>query len=259
MTTKTNGTPLLSIEGVWKSFGDLPVLRGVDLTIDAGEVTCVLGPSGSGKSTMLRCVNHIERVDRGYVRVGGELIGYREEGGKLFELSERAICHQRSAIGMVFQQFNLFPHMTVLENVVEAPIRVQKVAREAASARARDLLGRVGLLAKADAYPRQLSGGQQQRVAIARALATQPRLMLFDEPTSALDPELVGEVLETMRALAQDGMTMMVVTHEIGFAREVADAVVFMDDGVVVESGPPAAVLDAPAHERTRSFLRKVL
>jgi polar amino acid transport system ATP-binding protein len=260
MSALVTGTaPLVSIEGVWKSFGELEVLRGIDLAIAAGEVTCVLGPSGSGKSTLLRCVNHIERVDRGYVRVCGDLMGYREQDGKLHELPERAVCRQRARIGMVFQQFNLFPHLSVLENVIEAPMRVQGVPGAVAVDRARELLGKVGLLAKVDAYPRELSGGQQQRVAIARAVATGPQLMLFDEPTSALDPELVGEVLDAIRALAEEGMTMMIVTHEIGFARELADTVVFMDDGLVVESGTPSAVLDQPSQERTRGFLSKVL
>jgi polar amino acid transport system ATP-binding protein len=254
-----SGAPLLVIDGVCKSFGELEVLKGVDLTVEAGQVTCLLGPSGSGKSTLLRCVNHIERVDRGYVRVAGELMGYREHDGKLWELPERAICGQRARLGMVFQQFNLFPHMTVLENVIAAPVHVQRVRRTEAVERAGELLAKVGLADKSHVYPRQLSGGQQQRVAIARALATRPILMLFDEPTSALDPELVGEVLDVMRELARDGMTMIVVTHEVGFAREVADVVVFMDGGVVVEAGAPREVLDAPVHARTRGFLSKVL
>jgi polar amino acid transport system ATP-binding protein len=220
---------------------------------------CLLGPSGSGKSTLLRCINHLEKINAGRLSVDGELVGYRESGGKLHELHERDVCAKRAEIGMVFQHFNLFPHMTAIENVTLGPTRVAKVQRDEASQRARDLLVRVGLGDKIDSYPVALSGGQQQRVAIARALAMQPKLMLFDEPTSALDPELVGDVLDVMRQLAKDGMTMIVVTHEIGFAREVADTVVFMDEGVVVESGKPDQVLSSPKHERTRTFLSKVL
>jgi polar amino acid transport system ATP-binding protein len=222
-------------------------------------VMCLLGPSGSGKSTFLRCINHLEKIHSGRLSVDGELVGYRQVGDRLHELRESEIAHKRAEIGMVFQHFNLFPNMTALDNVTCAPIRVKKLARERARERARELLGSVGLADKLDAYPVQLSGGQQQRVAIARALAMEPKLMLFDEPTSALDPELVGEVLGVMKQLARDGMTMIVVTHEIGFAREVADTVVFMDEGVVVESGSPAEVLTTPRHERTRSFLSKVL
>jgi polar amino acid transport system ATP-binding protein len=220
---------------------------------------CVLGPSGSGKSTLLRCINHLEKINSGRLYVDGELVGYREADGKLYELREDEVARKRAAIGMVFQQFNLFPHMTALENVTLAPTRVRGVPRSDARNRAQQLLQRVGLGDKLNTYPLALSGGQQQRVAIARALAMDPKLMLFDEPTSALDPELVGDVLDAMRQLARDGMTMIVVTHEMGFAREVADEIVFMDDGVVVEAGPPAEVLGSPRHERTRAFLSKVL
>ncbi|GLY51090.1 amino acid ABC transporter ATP-binding protein [Lentzea sp. NBRC 102530] len=240
---------MIEVLGVHKSFGSLEVLRGVSLDVAAGEVVVVLGPSGSGKSTLLRTINHLEKVDRGYITIDGDLIGYRRRGGKLHELKEREILKQRRDIGFVFQNFNLFPHLTALENVAEV----------AGLADARHFLERVGLADKADAYPRQLSGGQQQRVAIARALATRPKVVLFDEPTSALDPELVGEVLDVLRDLARSGTTMVVVTHEIGFAREVADRIVFMDEGVIVEEGPPADVLDHPVHERTRAFLSKVL
>ncbi|BAL89031.1 putative ABC transporter ATP-binding protein [Actinoplanes missouriensis 431] len=245
--------------GVHKSFGSLHVLRGVDLTALAGTVTVILGPSGSGKSTLLRSINHLEKVDRGLVRVGGELIGYRQSGSKLHELSERQILKQRAGIGFVFQNFNLFPHLTALENVAEAPVSAQGRPKSLVYERSRELLDRVGLSDKSDAYPRQLSGGQQQRVAIARALALEPQLILFDEPTSALDPELVGEVLDVLRDLARAGTTMIVVTHEIGFAREAADNVIFMDEGQIVEQGPPAQVLDNPRHDRTRAFLSKVL
>ncbi|MBM7805057.1 polar amino acid transport system ATP-binding protein [Geodermatophilus bullaregiensis] len=245
--------------GIHKSYGSLEVLRGVDLRVRPGEVTCLLGPSGSGKSTLLRCLNHLERVDAGTVRIDGELVGYRVKGDKVYELPKREVAQQRRNVGMVFQRFNLFPHMTVVQNVIEAPTRVLGQPRAEARERARELLAQVGLADKAQAYPVQLSGGQQQRVAIARALAMQPKLMLFDEPTSALDPELVGEVLDVMRRLADGGMTMVVVTHEIGFAREVGDTVVFLDGGVVVEEGTPADVLGRPQHERTRSFLSKVL
>lgn len=219
----------------------------------------MIGPSGSGKSTFLRCINHLEQITAGRLYVDGELVGYRERGGKLHEMRPREVARQRRQVGMVFQHFNLFPHRTALENVIEAPIHVNRVKKDVAVARARDLLDQVGLADKADAYPLQLSGGQQQRVAIARALAMNPKLMLFDEPTSALDPELVGEVLGVMKKLAAEGMTMVVVTHEMGFAREVADQVVFMDGGVVVESGPPSEVLANPRHERTKAFLSKVL
>ena len=252
-------TPLLKAEGVHKRFGRLEVLRGVSLEVAAGEVLCLLGPSGSGKSTFLRCINHLEKIDAGRLWVDGELVGYRQSGDRIYELRESEVARKRAEIGMVFQRFNLFPHMTALENVVEAPIRVKRTPRGRALERGRELLARVGLEDKLGAYPAQLSGGQQQRVAIARALAMRPKLMLFDEPTSALDPELVGEVLDAMRRLAQDGMTMVVVTHEIGFAREVGDTVAFMDAGIVVESGDPRDVLASPRHERTRAFLSKVL
>ncbi|AWT42234.1 MULTISPECIES: amino acid ABC transporter ATP-binding protein [Streptomyces] len=250
---------MVDIRSVHKSFGPLDVLKGIDLQVRTGEVTVVLGPSGSGKSTLLRTINHLEKVDRGAISVDGALIGYRRSGDKLHELPEREVLKQRIRIGFVFQNFNLFPHLTVLENVIEAPVAALKRPRDQAVATARRLLERVGLADKADAYPRQLSGGQQQRVAIARALALEPKLLLFDEPTSALDPELVGEVLDVIKDLAHQGTTMIVVTHEIGFAREVADTVVFMDDGRIVEQGPPAEVLDRPRHERTRTFLSKVL
>jgi polar amino acid transport system ATP-binding protein len=244
---------------VHKRFGHVEVLRGIDLTVQPGEVACIIGPSGSGKSTFLRCINHLERIDSGEMRVAGQLIGYRESGGKLYELRESEVAKQRRDIGMVFQRFNLFPHMTAAENVMEAPRTVRREPRQAARERAERLLDRVGLSDKYDSYPAQLSGGQQQRVAIARALAMEPRLMLFDEPTSALDPELVGEVLDVMRGLARDGMTMVVVTHEMGFAREVGDSLVFMDEGRVVEAGEPLEVLTNPQHQRTKAFLSKVL
>ncbi|WP_096905575.1 amino acid ABC transporter ATP-binding protein [Dietzia sp. WMMA184] len=252
-------TTMVRAEQVCKNFGSLRVLKGIDLEVAAGEVLCLVGPSGSGKSTFLRCINHLERVDAGRLYVDGELVGYREKGDKLFEISPKQAARQRRDIGMVFQHFNLFLHRTALENVIEAPMLVKGQSRGEATERARDLLAKVGLAAKADAYPAQLSGGQQQRVAIARALAMEPKLMLFDEPTSALDPELVGEVLGVMRDLADAGMTMVVVTHEMGFAREVADTVAFMDDGVVVESGTPADVLTSPSHQRTKDFLSKIL
>ena len=251
--------PMVKAEGLHKRFGRLDVLKGINLEVQRGEVMCLLGPSGSGKSTFLRCINHLEKINAGRLSVDGELVGYREQDGKLYELHEREVAKKRSEIGMVFQHFNLFPHMTALANVTLAPIRVGGVSRDEARQRGSDLLSRVGLGDKLNIYPVALSGGQQQRVAIARALAMQPKLMLFDEPTSALDPELVGDVLDAMRQLAKDGMTMIVVTHEMGFARGAADSVVFMDDGVVVESGPPDSVLSNPQHERTRSFLSKVL
>ncbi|MBF6299939.1 amino acid ABC transporter ATP-binding protein [Nocardia amamiensis] len=250
---------MIVADQVCKNFGALRVLNGVSLEVGRGEVLCVIGPSGSGKSTFLRCINHLEQVNAGRLYVDGELVGYREKNGKLYELHPRDAAKQRREIGMVFQHFNLFPHRTALENVIEAPTQVKKVRMAEAVTRARDLLDRVGLAEKANAYPAQLSGGQQQRVAIARALAMDPKLMLFDEPTSALDPELVGEVLTVMRELAESGMTMVVVTHEMGFAREVADQLVFMDGGVVVEAGPPRELLANPRHERTKAFLSRLL
>ena len=250
---------MVRAEQVHKSFGPLEVLKGIDLEVRSGEVCCLLGPSGSGKSTFLRCINHLEKIDAGRIWVDGDLIGYRERGGKLYEMRDRDVAAQRRAIGMVFQRFNLFPHMTVLQNVTEAPVLLRQAKKAQAREHAAQLLDRVGLGDKLGAYPGQLSGGQQQRVAIARALAMRPKLMLFDEPTSALDPKLVGEVLDTMKDLARDGMTMIVVTHEIGFAREVGDHLVFMDGGVVVEQGDPREVISSPQHERTKAFLAKVL
>jgi len=257
MTTKSEF--MVQAQNVRKSFGTHEVLKGITLTVAHGEVMCLVGPSGSGKSTFLRCINHLDVVNGGRLLVDGELIGYRDGGEKLFELKASEAALQRRDIGMVFQKFNLFPHLTALENVIEAPVRVKKLKRADAIARGKELLTRVGLEEKFDSYPAHLSGGQQQRVAIARALAMDPKLMLFDEPTSALDPELVGEVLDVMRELAKSGMTMIVVTHEMGFAREVADSLVFMDNGVVVESGKPTEVLLSPKHERTKAFLSKVL
>ncbi|MBN9746196.1 MULTISPECIES: amino acid ABC transporter ATP-binding protein [unclassified Amycolatopsis] len=252
-------TPVVSAQKVCKSFGSLDVLKGIDLEVHDREVLCLIGPSGSGKSTLLRCINHLEKIDAGRLYVDGVLVGYRERGGRLHELRDKEIAAQRKNIGMVFQRFNLFPHMTALENVMEAPVQVRREPKAQVRERALELLDRVGLADKARSYPGQLSGGQQQRVAIARALAMQPKLMLFDEPTSALDPELVGDVLGVMRQLAKDGMTMVVVTHEMQFAREVADKVFFMDGGVVVESGSPDEVIGDPKHERTKSFLARVL
>jgi polar amino acid transport system ATP-binding protein len=249
----------LRVQGLRKSFGHNEVLCGIDFEVNEGEVACILGPSGSGKSTMLRCINHLEEIDGGRIYLDGNLIGYREHRDGLMELKPKEVARQRSGIGMVFQSFNLFPHRTALENVMEGPVFVRGVARARAREEAALLLERVGLADKGRSYPAHLSGGQQQRVAIARALAMKPALMLFDEPTSALDPELVGEVLGVMRQLAKDGMTMLVVTHEIGFAREVADVAVFMDGGAIIESGPPAQVLVDPKEERTRSFLARVL
>jgi polar amino acid transport system ATP-binding protein len=249
----------VEVQGVHKSFGNLEVLRGIDLLIRRGEVTVILGPSGSGKSTLLRTLNHLEKVDRGLIQVDGQPVGYRLKGRKLHELREREILEQRTRVGFVFQNFNLFPHLTVLDNVTEAPVSAQRRNRQEVEAEAKALLERVGVADKLNAYPRQLSGGQQQRVAIARALALRPAVMLFDEPTSALDPELVGEVLDVIKQLAGEGTTLVVVTHEIGFAREVADTVVFMDAGLIIEQGPPADVLDDPKHERTQAFLSKVL
>jgi polar amino acid transport system ATP-binding protein len=254
-----SGVPMLRAEAVCKRFGHLEVLKGISLEVRPGDVMCLLGPSGSGKSTFLRCINHLEKIDAGRLWVDGDLVGYRQDGDKLYEQREAEVARKRTEIGMVFQRFNLFSHMTALENVIEAPVQVKKVPRKEAVEQARELLAGVGLAEKADAYPAQLSGGQQQRVAIARALAMRPKLMLFDEPTSALDPELVGDVLDAMRKLASDGMTMVVVTHEIGFAREVGDTLVFMDEGVVVETGDPREVLANPRHERTKAFLSKVL
>ncbi|MDH6232248.1 polar amino acid transport system ATP-binding protein [Mesorhizobium soli] len=250
---------MVQATGVRKSFGALEVLKGIDLSLSYGQVMCLLGQSGSGKSTFLRCINHLERIDYGRIRVDGELIGYKEHNGHLQEMHEHEIARQRINIGMVFQHFNLFPHMTALENVIEGPIGVKREPREEVKERAHAILRRVGLAEKVSAYPRQLSGGQQQRVAIARALAMRPKLILFDEPTSALDPELVSDVLDVMRDLAESGMTMIVVTHEIGFAREVADRVVFMAGGEVVEEGKPADVLGNPSHPQTQAFLSKVL
>jgi polar amino acid transport system ATP-binding protein len=250
---------MVKAEAVRKRFARNEVLKGITLEVQPGEVLCLLGPSGSGKSTFLRCINHLEKIDSGRLSVDGELVGYREEGHELHELHESEVARKRAEIGMVFQHFNLFPHMTARDNVTCAPIRVKGEPGDRAREHAQELLGRVGLEDKLDVYPSQLSGGQQQRVAIARALAMRPKLMLFDEPTSALDPELVGDVLAAMQQLAREGMTMIVVTHEMGFAREVADTVTFMDDGLVVESGPPGEVLGNPQHERTREFLSKVL
>ncbi len=252
-------TPMVRAEAVHKNFGRLEVLRGINVEVAPREVMCLIGPSGSGKSTFLRCINHLEKIDAGRLWVDGELVGYEQRGDKLHELPDRVVCRKRSEIGMVFQRFNLFPHMTALQNVVEAPVRVKGESGPVAVERGRRLLARVGLADKVDVYPNQLSGGQQQRVAIARALAMEPKLLLFDEPTSALDPELVGEVLDVMRGLAEEGMTMVVVTHEMGFAREAGDTLLFMDGGVVVEAGTPREVLANPQHERTRSFLAKVL
>jgi len=251
--------PMVKSENVHKSFGKIEVLKGIDLEVASGAVMCIVGPSGGGKSTFLRCINHLEKIDAGRLSVEGQLVGYVERGGKLHEMKEKEVAAQRRDIGMVFQRFNLFPHMTAMQNIMEGPIRVQKQAKAVARERAEKLLDRVGLSDKPAAYPAQLSGGQQQRVAIARALAMEPKLMLFDEPTSALDPELVGEVLDVMKDLAQSGMTMIVVTHEMGFAREVGDQVVLMADGVIVESGDPKEVLTNPKHQRTKDFLSKVL
>ena len=250
---------MVNAEGVHKRFGSLEVLKGIDLQVERSEVMVILGPSGSGKSTFLRCINHLEKINRGRITVDGTIVGYRQRGDKLHELKESEVAQERAAIGMVFQRFNLFPHMTALGNITEAPVRVLRQSRDEAGRHGRELLERVGLADRADSYPAQLSGGQQQRVAIARALAMKPKLMLFDEPTSALDPELVGEVLEVMKGLARDGMTMVVVTHETGFAREVADSVVFMDEGVVVEEAPPQELFGNPQHERTKRFLATVL
>jgi polar amino acid transport system ATP-binding protein len=250
---------MVDAQQVHKSFGPHEVLKGIDFQVAPGQVVCLLGPSGSGKSTFLRCINHLEKINAGRLFVDGELVGYRQQGDKLHELSEKDVAKKRTEIGMVFQHFNLFPHMTALGNIIEAPCQVKNEPKAEVRQRATELLAKVGLGDKASAYPRQLSGGQQQRVAIARALAMRPKLMLFDEPTSALDPELVGDVLAVMKDLARSGMTMIVVTHEIGFAREVADTVVFMDGGVVVEQGPPSEIISNPRHERTKAFLSQVL
>ncbi|MGI8330471.1 amino acid ABC transporter ATP-binding protein [Actinomadura scrupuli] len=249
---------MLTARQIEKSYGDLKVLNGVDLDVERGEVVCIIGPSGSGKSTFLRCINHLESIDHGRITLDGEVIGYRRSGNRMIELSDRRIARQRQAIGMVFQSFNLFPHKTVLANTAQPPTVLGKCGKAEGRARALALLERVGLSDKADAYPAHLSGGQQQRVAIARALAMEPKLLLFDEPTSALDPELVGDVLAVMKDLANDGLTMIVVTHEMAFAREVADRVVFMGDGVVIEQGSPRQVLENPRHARTRAFLQRV-
>ena len=259
MSGKMVSGKMVLADNVHKSFGTLEVLKGIDFTVDPGEVSVIIGPSGSGKSTFLRCINHLERINAGRIWVDGDLIGYRQRGDKLHEMRDKDIAAQRRSIGMVFQRFNLFPHMTALQNVVEAPIRARRQSKRDCTDKAEALLDRVGLGDKFSTYPGQLSGGQQQRVAIARALAMEPKLMLFDEPTSALDPELVGEVLDVMKDLARDGMTMIVVTHEIGFAREVGDRLTFMDGGVVVESGAPRDVISSPQHDRTKSFLSKVL
>ncbi|RKT06858.1 amino acid ABC transporter ATP-binding protein (PAAT family) [Streptomyces sp. 3211.6] len=258
MTAKT-AQPMVKAEGVHKSYGAAHILRGIDLEVAPREVFCLVGPSGSGKSTFLRCINHLERINAGRLSVDGQLVGYKQKGDKLYELKDSEVAAQRRDIGMVFQRFNLFPHMTAIENVMEAPVMVKGESKAVARERAVKLLDRVGLGDKGGNYPTQLSGGQQQRVAIARALAMEPKLMLFDEPTSALDPELVGDVLDVMRDLAESGMTMIVVTHEMGFAREVGDNLVFMDGGVVVESGHPREVLGNPQHDRTKAFLSKVL
>ena len=255
----TSGQPMVRAEQVWKSFGKLDVLKGIDLVVKPRETFVLLGPSGGGKSTLLRCINHLEKIDAGRLYVDGELMGYIERGDILHEMPQREVAKQRAKIGMVFQRFNLFPHLTAIQNVMESPIMVQRMNRKEAEHEAEKLLTEVGLKEKLDVYPAQLSGGQQQRVAIARALAMKPKLMLFDEPTSALDPELVGEVLDVMKQLARDGMTMVVVTHEIGFAKEAADGVALIDGGVIVEMGPPEQVLVNPREERTKLFLSKVL
>ncbi|MFP3579709.1 amino acid ABC transporter ATP-binding protein [Arthrobacter sp. efr-133-TYG-104] len=252
-------TAMVEARGVRKNFGVIEILKGIDLRVEKGSVTCLIGPSGSGKTTFLRCINHLEKVDAGRLYVNEHLVGYAERNGKLYEMKERQTARSRLNAGMVFQRFNLFPHMTVLENIIEAPVHVLGRPRKEVVVEAQALLDRVGLGDRGSSYPQELSGGQQQRIAIARALAMKPQLMLFDEPTSALDPELVGEVLDVMKALAEAGMTMVVVTHELGFARQVADQVIFMDGGVVVESGPPEEVLDNPQQERTKAFLSKVL
>ncbi len=257
--TSISGAPTLSVERVCKSFGSTEVIKDISFEVKQGEVICLIGPSGSGKSTLLRCINYLERPQSGCVYVEGELIGRKVENGRYVDLRPNELALQRAEIGMVFQNFNLFAHLTALQNIMEAPVRLKRASRATAEEHARELLGKVGLAQKADSYPLQLSGGQQQRIAIARALAMRPKLMLFDEPTSALDPEIVGEVLEVMRVLANDGMTMVVVTHEMGFAREVGDRVIFMDGGVIVESGPSNEVLVAPTHPRTKQFLSRMM
>lgn len=259
MTETAMATPMVKAENVHKWFGKVEVLKGIDLEVQRGEVLCIVGPSGGGKSTFLRCVNHLEKVNAGRLSVDGKLVGYEERNGVLHELPDKRIAEQRKNIGMVFQRFNLFPHLTALQNVMEAPMLVRGVKKDKARERAMELLTRVGLAERAGMYPNQLSGGQQQRAAIARMLAMEPKLLLFDEPTSALDPELVGEVLEVMKQLAREGRTMLVVTHEMGFAREVGDQLVFIADGIVAESGPPREVLGNPKNPRTRDFLSKVL
>jgi polar amino acid transport system ATP-binding protein len=259
MSEATAITPMVKSEQVHKYFGRLEVLKGIDLEVAPREVMCIVGPSGSGKSTFLRCINHLERIYSGRLSVDGELVGYKEKGDKLYEMHDKEVARQRLDIGMVFQRFNLFPHMTALQNIMEAPMRTKGEPKDVVRDRAQSLLERVGLGDRGASYPSQMSGGQQQRVAIARALCMEPKLMLFDEPTSALDPELVGDVLDVMRNLADEGMTMIVVTHEMGFAREVGDSLVFMDDGVVVEAGSPREVLANPQHNRTKAFLSKVL
>jgi polar amino acid transport system ATP-binding protein len=256
---RATSTPMVKAVDLHKAFGLVKVLDGLSLEVQAGQVVCLIGPSGAGKSTVLRCINHLEQVDAGRIYVDGRMVGYRQRGDRLYSLKPREVARERAQIGMVFQQFNLYPHMTAQQNIMLAPVRVLGEPRARAAVTARELLSRVGLTGREGAYPRQLSGGQQQRVAIARALAMHPKLMLFDEPTSALDPELVGEVLDVMKELANDGMTMVVVTHEMGFAREVADVVCFLDGGTIVEAGSPSNVFDSPRNERTRLFLSRVL
>ncbi|RVU23281.1 amino acid ABC transporter ATP-binding protein [Streptomyces antnestii] len=258
-STERHDGPMVKAAGVYKRYGPLEIIRGVDFEVQRGEVSVIIGPSGSGKTTFLRCINHLEKIDAGRIHVDGKTVGYREVDGRLHELRDAEVCRNREQIGMVFQNFNLFPHKNVLENIIEAPRGVRKIPAAQAKARAYELLERVGLSDKVRAYPAQLSGGQKQRIAIARALAMDPKLMLFDEPTSALDPELVGEVLSVMKQLARDGMTMVVVTHEMGFAQDVADTVTFMSDGKVVEQGPAPEVLSNPEEERTRAFLARAM
>jgi polar amino acid transport system ATP-binding protein len=259
VTSSPDAPVIVAAYGVTKHFGDLHVLKGIDLTVRKGEVVVIVGPSGSGKTTFIRCINHLERIEKGRIEVNGHLIGYRERKNRLIEDSEHNIARQRREIGMVFQLFNLFPHLSALENIIEAPIHVRKIPRQEAVRLGRTLLARVGLADKEASYPAQLSGGQQQRVAIARALAMRPALMLFDEPTSALDPEMIGEVLDVMKELARDGMTMIVVSHEMGFAREVADRVIMMHDGQIIEDAPPEVFFTAPKHERSAAFLSRII